>query len=297
MDLLHHYESDDEDNDKDDSKDVVMSKKTLRLVSGRIEFVNDIESLQTVRSQPHVTGNWSGHVRISLGDCASCHDFDDIDNEEDENVWYQYYELFDFCIDQYAKILSDLGYSGKCWKHTPTRTSSSSLPRKYDKSQLHVSLSRPFYLQLANIDSFISQLGKRLELIPTFDLLQQQSRSPSLQILNNDENTRSFLVMPIRSTNCYNNEDLLESIVQCVNEVLKAYRQPSYPKPALFHISLASWVPAIPPAMAQSASILWQQQQQSTKAPSFVIPVTKVQCHFGTTKIFDIPLMTTTIQR
>jgi hypothetical protein len=291
MDLLHHYESDDEDNDKDDTGDVdneceVSKTITLRTDSGRIEFVNDVESLLAVRSQPHVTGNWSGHVRISLDDRVSFHEIDD-DNADE---WNLLYEWFDYCIEQYAEYLSDLGYNGKCWKHTPTQSTSSS------SSSLHVSLSRPFYLQFANIDSFVSQLGKRLELIPTFDLLLQNSSS--LQILNNDERTRSFLVMPIRSTNRYNDKDLpLESIVQCIDDVLQSYRQPSYPKPAQFHISLASWVPAIPQAMAQSAAVAWQQRQKSPNEPLSIYPVTKIQCQFGTTKVFEIPLMTKTKRR
>ena len=99
---------------------------------------------------------------------------------------------------------------------------------------LHISLSRPFYLQQQSISSFVEHVRKVLaphSPIPvTFDLSNSE-------ILVNDEKTRSFLTIPAAQSS--QNAPIIR-MIRSIDTVMKRFGQSEYYEEAKIHTSIAS---------------------------------------------------------
>lgn len=201
--------------------------------TGRVTIVSECTF---IRAEPHVRGNWAAHVFLAAS-------FKGVLRQVTDS------------IVKFRGLLERTGYSGSLMRH----------------ETFHLSLSRPFFLQEANIDSFVCSLRDRLQFQSSFSL------SVNLQgrCFVNDERTRSFWAWPVQPT-----DDLL-STVKHVDEVLKRYDQPLYYDPPRFHISIAS-VPV---------TVVNPQELEEKECHGLVhLNVSAITCIFGTTKISTIPL-------
>jgi len=243
------------------------------------------------RNQPHITGNWSGHIYLNL---------DDDDNDEhctDHSAGVDHIsilkEIAVATISQFEKIMKgeeeicDLPcYGGTVDENTDlvivAHVPIPKLPSEkvFDnilngdatkhRSKLHVSLSRPFYLQNQSIEPFLKDLQNLIQRsilqplivrIPVYvntqdDSLDIMSTVNYTEILTNDEQTRSFLTLPILQDDppppvVGLGETVqqptttavvgLQSLVKLIDSVMVKYGQKVYYQDPKFHISIASW--------------------------------------------------------
>lgn len=132
-----------------------------------------------------------------------------------------------------------------------------------DTDSLHISLSRPFYLQGHNKQSFLQALRRELHVFALSLLSSSSNNNTSLcidwcrgQWLVNDTKTRSFWVYPVTSTSTSNTTRstttkqsssssssfwLQDLVTKHMNVVLQRFGQPLYDyEPLQFHVSVAS---------------------------------------------------------
>jgi 2'-5' RNA ligase len=206
------------------------------------------------RSKPHRRGHWAGHVKIPVTHSLSL-------------------ETRKSSVQQFQQLLERQGHSGTIVEH----------------EDVHISLSKPFSLQVSQVESFVQQLQT---------LLLQDVHVTYLHIdtdaivLVNDEETRSFWCWTVHT-----NPTLLQ-LIRHVDSVLARYQHPAYYNPPQFHISIASF-----PGMVNIEEEDYEEDDDqhhcddasrsstsTTGATSLTVQVNQIQCTFGTTKQFTIPL-------
>jgi hypothetical protein len=321
MDLLHHYDSSSDSDDETQAGDCggagdsATEKRSACTTSttdtgtteankkrkGSVTIVSnrDLASQSLfVRAQPHVRGNWAGHIYVSIPIQVP----EDASSSNTSNSPWQ--SAVDESVATFRDDLERAGFSGTLVHH----------------DHFHLSLSRNFYLQVASIDSFVEKLTARLSMCPatTVRILANNSDSNN-NILVNDEKTRSFWTWSVQA-----NAALLH-IVQSVNAVLESYNQPAYYDPPSFHVSLASFATADTTATttdttadtadtatatadttanaATDTAVMDQHLQvqrmqrratntgkKETQCRWFPLAIREIQCTFGTTKSYTIPL-------
>jgi hypothetical protein len=138
-----------------------------------------------------------------------------------------------------------------------------------------VSFSRPFFLQLASIESFQTELRTALSYERAFT-----AQIDKEILLSNDEETRSFFGWKLDSS------PGLVRLVREIDAVMIKYKQKQYYNPPIFHISLASIHGKVP---AQVASLLGQLVKDGDF--DSLVHLRKLSCTFGTTKRFEIALL------
>jgi U6 snRNA phosphodiesterase len=248
MDLLLDYDSDDSSAEPDlgapvdpnyvdaqrvGQRQAASTKTAAQGDVGRVEIVTNFTF---TRAEPHVRGNWAGHVFVRV--------------ESREAL-----EGASSAVLRFRDLLEGDGYSCVLCKH----------------EHYHLSLSRPFYLQEASIESFVSILHDRLHYQQAF----------TLKVLNrglcfaNESRNRTFWALPVETS-----DDLL-STVQAVDEALKHFNQPTYYNPPSFHVSVASV-----PLLVTEERILTEPQGLGSNQQA----VHSISCTFGTTKTFEISL-------
>jgi Uncharacterised conserved protein len=275
MDLLSDGSSscgaaDSEDDDDDDQGKVILPP-SLKRVRGSVLILScdDVPNGFFQRTVPHKRGHWAGHVKIPL---------------QDTHVTSRRVQQ---TVVQFQSMLEAQGYSGTIVQH----------------SQLHISLSKHFSLQLQWIESFVNKL--------TFFLSTERTTRVFMDVMNpfilvNDDKTRSFWcwkVMP---------GAVLQAIVSHVDRVLEDYKQPTYYELPVFHISIASFpgnltdlslklppptttvmldaMPSDDHADPSSSDTVESGSDSSQEDDSQLIVVDQVVCQFGTTKTYPIPL-------
>jgi len=159
-------------------------------------------------------------------------------------------------METFRQSLQTAGYSG---------------PMIVQQLPFHLSLSRTFYLQISFVDSFVQALCERLKNQTSFSIRV----IPDNRILCNDDQSRSFLVWSIQPTRA------LLPLVREIDTVLQQYQQPIYYQTPHFHVSLASF--------AGDVSHL-ELEPLNNESSSFVVQIDQIQCTFGTTKSYTIPL-------
>jgi len=210
-----------------------------------------------IRTTPHTRGNWSGHV------------FCQVHHQDQE-------EASSFMIQGFRNELARVGWTGAIILHA--------------KDDLHVSLSRPFVLQQANIENFVRELTNQLMGVPKTTLHVMscyQNKHPLLLV--NDSGTRSFWGWSL-STN-----PVMQHIIACVDRALAKYQQPAYYDPPLLHVSLASIPGVVPPEFSTERIVDWMNMSTDICDEEGIIlpnpvPVEQVICTFGTTKKYIISL-------
>jgi 2'-5' RNA ligase len=249
MDLLELLgSSDSSDNDmhenrtkKKASQEKGKTHKKRKRGSVKIVLSNQVSPDVFVRAQPHQRGHWAGHVRVPFTSLSS--------------------ETLQGALSKFRHRLERAGYSGVVVQH----------------EHLHLSVSRPFSMQLAFIESFVQQLTERL----------RHERSTRLFIdttgilLVNDDKTRSFFGWKVRPNL------ILERMLRHVDQVLGNYNQPPYYDPPTFHISIASVSGNI------SEQYRWEEEDRSDDSEdeeALFLPIEQIHCNFGTTKVHIIDL-------
>jgi hypothetical protein len=322
MDRLDHYDSSSSDDDDDKSQKRPASTADhhdnhhRKRPRGSVTIVSDRDAASQalfVRAQPHVRGNWAGHVfvRIPISTARSTavagapEEESDSSSDEDSDTVSSWQSAVSESVAIFRNDLERAGYTGTLVQH----------------EHCHLSISRPFYLQVASIDSFVEKLTARLQFCPvtTVRILASNNYNfcdkLSSNILVNDDQTRSFWTWPVVP-----NAALLQ-IVQSVNAVLQSYNQPVYYDPPHFHVSLASFVASTTAAATASADTatftsvhqdlpkrMQQLATQTSKSNNdddygkeidatdstskFCFPwiIPEIQCTFGTTKSYTISL-------
>lgn len=322
MDLLQHYDSSSSDDDDDKSQKkrpaedctatsyITADKRPTR---GSVTIVSDRDAVSQslfVRAQPHVRGNWAGHVFVRIpistttvpSEEESSSSSSSSSSDDESGTVSSWQSAVNQSVATYRNDLERAGYTGTLVQHT---------------QHCHLSLSRPFYLQVASIDSFVDQLTARLQLCPVTTIrILSGNNNDSSNILVNEDCSRSFWTWPIQHT-----VELLQ-MVQAVNVVLQSYHQPVYYDPPHFHLSLASFVADtgtagstntdtdtvaslhqdLPKRMRQLATQTSRSNDEddndkgmdatTSSASTFYFPwtISEIQCTFGTTKSYTIPL-------
>jgi hypothetical protein len=133
-----------------------------------------------------------------------------------------------------------------------------------NRSKLHISLSRPFYIQEHSIQAFVSDLQQYMNksivhpLVVRVPVYVHAEDSTMLlvdaEILTNDEKTRSFLTLRVVSSDgdgdgsgssvnfdVHESSPGIQSIIQIVDKIMEKYGYNIYHKDPKFHISIASW--------------------------------------------------------
>ena len=277
------------------------------------------------RSQPHVNGNWSGHLYLNAFERNSnsieeeklknaitntLHHFISTLNRRDL-IFQRHRQSQDFteakqdnCLDlqSVSNIFSgnthtsdDNGSSSsdknrnvkkvvivshvpmhfnKNMDETPQDDSSSSCSESSSSTQsehyhsLHMSLSRPFYLQEQSMPSFLADLKKILAVkvpnpisvrIPiTFtnnnisftalDMVTSSAIIHNAEILSNEEKTRSFLTIPLHTVEMVSSRSQtgtpnvgIPYIVSIIDSIMVKYGHDAYYQDPRYHISIASW--------------------------------------------------------
>lgn len=235
MDLIGDYGSDDEDRN---NSHTTKAKKRLIEIVPSLQVPYDT----FVRSVPHTAGNWTGHVYCTIPQVA----------------WTE-------CMEESVRRFQE---------HLQQDCSFSDLQLiSHLDQEIHMSLSRPFVLQLSSISSFVDKLRKRLTQLPSTTLKVNANKE---KILVNDEKTRSFWTWPMDAN------PILLAIVEEINAVLHSYNQPPYYDPPIFHISLASVVGELKTKIKGTSTI-------KAIAPR-ALRVHQIHCSFGKTKHFSFDL-------
>ncbi len=206
------------------------------------------------RQQPHVPGNWAGHVFITIP----------------KNILLERQQLR--AADAWKNRLEMEGWTGPMLLH---REEEGKLLKG-----MHVSLSRPFYLQRGSIDSFVQSLQERLKYTEK-GWFRLNYTEKGTKVFTNDDSTRTFLVWRIEDI-----ENFLASLVKDVDKVLERYGAAPYYQPPQFHVSVAS----IPGTFT---AIKVVDRKSDEEDQGVAIPVTDVHCTFGTIEEFVIPLSST----
>ncbi len=145
---------------------ITIECKTKKQKKGHVTLIqpNESSSLNDYfqRTQPHIQGNWAGHVFVNIPTTAFEHE-----QQRAAELW--------------KDRLEEEGWTGPMLLHT----------------HQHVSLSRPFYLQRGSIDSFVQALQERLKYTEK-GWFRLHHHDDATTELTNDECTRTFLVWPVR---------------------------------------------------------------------------------------------------
>mmetsp|Transcript_10999 Transcript_10999/g.16067 ORF Transcript_10999/g.16067 Transcript_10999/m.16067 type:complete len:299 (+) Transcript_10999:80-976(+) len=295
MDLLEFYDSSEGSEASGESKDNVASSgsddddddDSLKLVN----VINSSAAARSassndklfVRSVPHVRGNWAGHVFIDLKVYQSNADLQ-------EAVTVSIRELANrlMVATRQRKQSAGDGPSSSSSSSVSTTTGGTSTlqllqPQTIVRHEdLHVSLSRPFFLQLASLESFVRDLQSELTHRP-FALTVRFKKH---KILVNDERTRTFWCWHVDTT------PPLLHLIESIDHIMSEYRQPTYYDPPSFHVSVASVAGNMAMegyGMKDSATENDSDDDDDDDCVTTIL-VRAISCTFGTTKEFSIPL-------
>jgi 2'-5' RNA ligase len=205
------------------------------------------------RSTPHRRGHWSGHVKILVSHSLSL-------------------ESRKQSVQQYQQFLERRGYSGTLVEH----------------ENVHISLSKPFSLQVSQVESFVQQLTRLLQDVHSTNLHIDTDGV----ILINEEQTRSFWCWTVLAN------PILLQLIRHVDSVLARYQQPTYYDPPHFHISMASFPGKVNleenDQHGDDNNHNCDDQSTSSSSTggeaSLTVPINQLHCTFGTTKQFMISL-------
>ena len=225
---------------------------TSTIYSRRVEIISAVSFERLI---PHTRGNWIGTVvcQVKKKSCAAA-----------------------TSVEAFRRQLEQFKWSGDT---------------VVAHDDLHVSLSRPFALQLANIDPFVSELRRELLGLPTTNLSIMGHA-----VFMNDTATRSFWCWSLSSN------AIILRILQAIDLILAKYHQPPYYQPPHFHVSTASIAGTLPPNFSVTSSmdhdhddegnssISSGEEEEESCTRNDVIRIDHVVCTFGTTKTFVIPL-------
>jgi len=185
---------------------------------GSIDVIQSSEAQHSdffSRSVPHRRGHWAGHIKISVPMIPSS---SPSSSEISLRKWKKR------SVKRFQQLLELKGISGTIVEH----------------DILYTSLSKHFSLQVSQIESFTRRLADLVRQEHSMNLyIEPTSRTGDddidQMVLMNEGKTRSFWCWKVHP-----NATLLR-LVAHVDAVLKIYNQPTYYRPARFHVSVASF--------------------------------------------------------
>lgn len=245
MDLLDYYSSD-EGSENGTTSGESIQDTTAESNPGSVTILSSekMPSDTFDRTVPHVRGCWAGHIFLSISDC------------DPEGEWTKHAAD---ATKRFRVALEQDGWSGTIVTH----------------SNLHLSLSRPFFLQAASIESFHREL--QIALLHVRALVLEVDE---VVILSNDEGTRTFFGWKLADN------EYLKHIVCQIDSVMLKYQQPVYYSPPVFHVSIAS-VRGKPPNCSQHLA----EHGAHEANDSLLFYARKVSCSFGTVNHLDLMLL------
>ncbi|CAH0477220.1 unnamed protein product [Peronospora belbahrii] len=218
------------------------------------------DELQWIRAFPHVDGNWPSHVRINIP------------------VSQELREMASRVIERVQKVASK-SVSLVAFEELGLRKCLA--PDK--NSYLHLSLSRPFILKYDQINIFVDSLRAALKWRQCFSVTLGHAL-----VLVNDDKTRSFLALRV-----VKGQDEFVKVLRCVDQCLGRFKQPTYYKHPIPHVSIASSMGKELAKLTsdQCDSLLTHrpERQRITTPCSFTTSVAAVHVTIGN-KHYDIPL-------
>lgn len=238
------------------------------------------------RSEPHVRGNWAGHIYIPIDididiDIDTCVSSDESttsegDEEGETSVIDPRHLLYiaakrkilllekhlNSCIiaknvendnDDEILLFSHIALNDSDFyndENTNNDNNNNKNKKKKTKekesakNQLHVSLTRQFYLQKQSIDYFVRDIQNRLKFFESCSIeIQLSSSSSDDEVLScddflvNDDRSRSFLTLSSphgRVSTRY------IQLIDTINHVMKKYNLPKFYESPQLHVSIAS---------------------------------------------------------
>jgi len=249
--LLSGYKTDEDENDDEKSGHPKISSFAMSE-----DFSKDINTERKKRKRqenrkikfercvPHVLGNWAGHIYI--------------------NIENPFLELIKSAAQNNLKHLD--------------------VTDVFLHSDIHISLSREFYLTLPCIEGFTSSIKKRLSIERSFTLFISTSH---LSVLVNEEKTRSFFTFPVV------NRNEMMRLVCGVDDCMSKFKLPLYYKNPKFHISVASVRGELKHDLNVSRENEGEVSDDDTTCNNSFVPIIikQVTCKFGSVKYYTIPLV------
>ena len=336
MDLLKGYCSSSSsslsNSGEDDDDPTIVQQKQYVQIKEKHEFQEN-EGFKFVRKEPHVIGRWCGHIYLPVlaseelttlinseiykfskilnqqiheqkkegTSCLNQHEQSDVTwiiphlqipnkNHHDRthcDVTQKDYKAKDndaSCSDSYSDSCSD------------DDDNDDMVPKK----GWYVSLSRSLFVASHSVQSFMKQIQLKLDAMPWKPLTVGISTSAT-KLLVNDEETRSFLVIPVVF-----NDEQLHDMLEPINIFLQSYGLPIYDyNPLLFHISIASIKGDIRPYLQKTSYRFHHNQKDDSQRkkiklnPKFnsdkndllFVSFNRIICSFGTVETTcSIPL-------
>ena len=141
---------------------------------------------------------------------------------------------------------------------------------------IHISLVKPFFLQKQSIQPFINDLKQRIGIIHPFSV-QFDVNTKNIEILVNDNSTRSFLTLPV-----YHDKEALRNLVLSIDAVMSKFGLETYYSNPKFHCSIASWKGHHQWINDSMSALNAKTQDNEKKLISFF--VRGIHCNFGSTE-------------
>jgi len=253
-----------------------------------------------LRCVPHTRGTWSGHVYAPVLPrfLATSVDIEQVDSPavflRAVNIITQNLrEKIDRGLVSSSDVPKFSAGSAEVTEKSPLLS--------IHMPDLHISLSRPFYLQHSSIKPFEKELRSRISIFFNRNLPLTVSFSPDpedVEILVNDSCSRTFFVLPCLAGSHF----LLQLIDNCVNPALAKFGQRKYYEFPRIHVSVASMPGDLRPLFdsfddkcgsseSENESVeeeLDSSSESNSQFDDIVLILDRIECTFGTTKKITI---------
>mmetsp|Transcript_18099 Transcript_18099/g.25573 ORF Transcript_18099/g.25573 Transcript_18099/m.25573 type:complete len:380 (+) Transcript_18099:29-1168(+) len=292
-----------------------------------------VKPLHPQRNIPHLSGNWCSHIYLSVDYIEKRHMV--LLKEWARREIYLFQERLseygdggdavvekEECIHISTPLpMSDINScsdfssdGGESYDEGPCEAIISSEGTK--QNGWHISISRPFYLQLQSIDSFVSDLKDRLSFIapfrinfhvPSLETDDEKKKAsnevticPHAEVLVNDQGTRTFLVLPAAATSSTPTAPII-NLIGLIDKVVAKYGGQEYYRHPRIHISIASVLGDVRPMLKTTTKSEGNYgltsggdrggiSNKTTNASLISVLVNHVHCSFGSCKYVVIPL-------
>ncbi|KAG0004649.1 nuclear protein localization protein 4, partial [Entomortierella chlamydospora] len=165
-----------------------------------------------VRTRAHIDGSWPVHVYLSVKLSG---------------------DLFDIVSTLVKSARKTVPSTVSLLQSIETQKTPKAVPAEAktaeDATELHISLTRPLYLQELHIGRFVSEVRDAFKNRKRFNL-----SFSGVQSFSNDEKTRSFLSLRVGSGHAE-----IESLVAEMDVIVGRYSQPTFYSDPQFHASFA----------------------------------------------------------
>lgn len=283
MDRLHFYSESSESDEDEVGGDKVMLVKSQS------------KSIFT-RQKSHILGNWPCHIYISFDfhDGGSNQDLHTCLSEQIQAFQRHISLRMESRRDDHTLILvphvniniHQNNVEDESVDSSSTSSSNEGDDNSVPSQQLHMSLSKPFYLQKQSIPSFLKDLKHRIQSFHNTLILHLVKKT---EILSNEDCSRSFLTVPVVPS-VSTDANAIHHVVTLIDGVLEKYGASPYYSEAKFHVSIASWT-YDSWIIENCQEYLVQDQQVDTKHELFDLNlvVRGIYCDIGTVEKHYIP--------